>query len=75
MFKADASTIYFTDNDATYCGDHLGASAKATGRDISGQPILAVSKHAARVSLAMGYPVACEKCGKAAATTPAGSAR
>ena len=30
---------YFTDNGAVYCYEHLGASAKYTGRDISGQKI------------------------------------
>ena len=33
------ATIYLVDNGAAYCEAHLGATAKATGRDISGQEI------------------------------------
>jgi len=31
--------LYFTDNGAVYCLDHLGTAARFTGRDISGQAI------------------------------------
>lgn len=34
---------YFTDNGAVYCFHHLGASARYTGRDISGQKIETIS--------------------------------
>ena len=54
-------TIYLTDNGAAYCGEHLGMTAKATGRDLSGQPIYPVSPAEARE-----YPsIRCERCGKA----------
>lgn len=32
--------LYETDNGAVLCGDHLGSMARATGRDISGDPII-----------------------------------
>lgn len=38
------TAIYLTDNGAAYCGAHLGATARATGRDISGQPIMEVTQ-------------------------------
>ena len=36
--------VFITDNGATYCYEHLGDSARETGRDISGQPIVPQSK-------------------------------
>lgn len=39
-FKADPAALYLCDNGACYCGAHLGMTAKATGRDISGQRVL-----------------------------------
>lgn len=42
-FKADPAALYFTDNGAVLCGEHLGTTAAYTGRDISGQPIQRVS--------------------------------
>lgn len=59
--------IYLTDNGAALCGAHLGASARYTGRDLSGLPILPVTPDVVRESLAMdgGVP-ACERCGRQA---------
>lgn len=65
------TTIYLTDNGAVYCGAHLGATARATGRDLSGQPILAVTDAVAREAKAMGLAAACERCGR----TPEEAAR
>ena len=62
--KADA--VDLTDNGAAYCGSHLGASAKMTGRDISGQPIHEVTPPDVR---AFGsFVIACEECGREAST-------
>ncbi len=36
--------VFITDNGRVLCYSHLGQSAKTTGRDISGQPILPMSK-------------------------------
>jgi len=33
------TALYLTDNGALLCRDHLGATARYTGRDISGQRI------------------------------------
>jgi len=56
--------IYLTDNGRALCTDHLGVSARMTGRDISGQPILALSPEDVRYSIeAEGWHPACESCG------------
>lgn len=64
MFQAQADAIYLTDNGAAYCGSHLGASARFTGRDISGQPIHKITIDDVREADAMGFTIACETCGK-----------
>jgi hypothetical protein len=63
-----AETIYLTDNGAAYCGDHLGTSAKYTGRDISGQPIEPITPPMVAEAKAMGWTPACEQCGRVAST-------
>ena len=35
----DTVVLWICDNGATYCRDHLGETARTTGRDISGQEI------------------------------------
>ena len=56
--------VYLTDNGAAYCGAHLGACAKATGRDISGQEIMPITPDVIAESDRSGYPVpSCEECG------------
>ena len=66
MFQPKPGTIYLTDNGRALCGDHLGSSARYTGRDISGQPILALSPEDVRGSVADGWHPSCEDCGKRA---------
>jgi hypothetical protein len=57
-------TLYITDNGRIVCDQHAGASAKATGRDISGQRVDAVTDaFAARWLADVGEQVACEDCG------------
>jgi hypothetical protein len=56
-------TIYITDNGAALCGAHLGYTAKVTGNDLSGQPILPVTKEMAAHSAAEGWKIKCETCG------------
>lgn len=56
------SMVYLTDNGAAYCGAHLGMTAKASGRDISGQPILPITPE---IAADAGYEIKCEQCGKA----------
>lgn len=58
--------IYLTDNGRALCGRHLGATAKATGRDISGQRIEVVTPELAAEASADGWTVTCETCGRAA---------
>lgn len=46
------------------CGRHAGMTAQYTGRDLSGQRILMVSKVVAKQWLAnFGEPIKCEDCG------------
>jgi hypothetical protein len=64
MLRIDERMLYLTDNGATYCGAHLGYTARATGRDLSGQRIQAVTRAVAREAMAMGYVLRCESCGR-----------
>lgn len=57
------TNLYLVDNGACYCADHLGATAKATGRDISGQPIHKMTIDDIREMIAMGCEPKCERCG------------
>lgn len=66
MVRISDDAIYLVDNGASYCGAHLGASARYTGRDISGQPIMRVTPEMAKAAQADGWTVTCERCGKAA---------
>lgn len=55
--------LYLCDNGALYCDDHLGATAKATGRDISGQPIHKCSDaDLSALADAIGSNPQCEQC-------------
>ena len=58
--------LFLCDNGACYCADHLGATAKATGRDISGQPIYRLTPSDVRELETHGVAVACERCGATA---------
>ncbi len=40
----DPDTIYLGDNGRVFCGRHAGMSATYTGRDISGQPVVALDR-------------------------------
>lgn len=62
--KIRSESVYLVDNGAAYCGDHLGASARYTGRDISGQPILECTPDVVAEARASGWTPACECCGK-----------
>lgn len=56
--------LFETDNGRILCGAHLGATARATRRDISGQPIRRISAaDLAALAVEIGHPVGCETCG------------
>jgi hypothetical protein len=58
------TALYLCDNGACYCGAHAGATARFTGRDLSGQPVERID---AETVCAAGYDprvFACEKCGR-----------
>lgn len=58
-------SLYITDNGRVVCGQHAGHSATYTGRDISGQRVLLVTKTAAAAWLAeVGEGICCEDCGR-----------
>jgi hypothetical protein len=60
--------LYLCDNGACYCGKHCGASARFTGRDISGQRVERVTPADAQYFRdELGAELVCESCGKAAA--------
>lgn len=65
-FAADPAALYFTDNGAVLCGDHLGMTAKYSGRDISGQKIEKVTPEDAAEAKTHGWAIECERCGKRA---------
>lgn len=50
-------TLWYTDNGAVYCTDHLGMTARYTGRDISGQRIERVKAKDAET-----HSIKCETC-------------
>lgn len=63
-FHVSHAALYFTDNGRIVCGRHLGASARATGRDISGQAIKeATLDEATRWLHEVGESMQCEDCG------------
>ncbi|HEY9467616.1 MAG TPA: hypothetical protein VIR54_31200 [Vicinamibacterales bacterium] len=65
--RIDNTMIYLTDNGRALCGQHLGSSAKHTGRDISGQPIEPVTPEVATMARdEFGYIPSCEHCGREA---------
>ena len=56
--------LWFCDNGACYCTDHLGSSALYTGRDISGQRIERVTaSDALEAAKIYGASLRCETCG------------
>jgi len=56
-------TLFFVDNGALLCTKHLGATAAATGRDISGQKIHRISAaEYAELCKMVGKTVDCETC-------------
>ena len=61
---ASDDTVYITDNGRCCCGLHLGASARWTLHDISGQRIEAITPEIWRSE---GWPdwLKCEECGRA----------
>lgn len=57
-------TVYITDNGAALCGAHLGTTARYSGRDLSGQPIVPVTPELLAEAEGMGFVPKCEHCGK-----------
>lgn len=57
--------LYLTDNGRVVCGADAGASARFTGRDISGQRVQRVTTKDDAYWLAeLGSHISCEQCGK-----------
>jgi len=67
---AQDDTLYLGDNGACYCGAHLGSSARHTGRDLSGQPVMAITPDEVREADAMGFAIQCETCGSGSVSCP-----
>lgn len=69
-FAVDPAAIYLTDTRAL-CGAHLGASARTTGRDISGQPIHRLTKADQQYAeQTYGARIPCEQCSSGQAYCP-----
>lgn len=68
--KIRPEVVYLGDNGRAYCGDHLGAMATATMRDLSGQSIEAVTPDMAKEAESMGVTLTCEQpgCGRTPST-------
>ncbi len=70
LAKTEPDSVFVTDNGRLLCGADLGASARFTGRDISGQRIERVSPEYAaaynRDLADIGVVCCCEACGKVA---------
>jgi len=65
-FNPEPSALYFTDNGRIVCGEHLGMTARFTGRDISGQRIVAVKPRDLAEFARQDFVCRCERCGKGA---------
>ena len=61
--KLSPTDLYLGDNGRCFCGEHAGASAKYTGRDISGQRVHKVSDADRAEAIAEGFTLACETPG------------
>ena len=59
-------TLYLGDNGRCYCGEHSGTTALYTGRDISGQPVEAITPAVLAEFRAMDFEPECEDCGRKA---------
>jgi len=55
--------VYLTDNGRALCEEHLGASARFTGRDLSGQSIYPVTAADVEYVRTLGAELKCETCG------------
>jgi hypothetical protein len=61
--KLSDDELYLCDNGACYCGKHCGASARFTGRDISGQPVeLVTAADQKYFREQIGHALECEAC-------------
>lgn len=58
-FTANQNTLYLCDNGRCVCGDHLGTTAKMTGRDLSGQRVYAIRPTDHKIGTT---PFKCETC-------------
>lgn len=56
--------LYLGDNGRCFCGACAGASAKYTGRDLSGQKVHTVTKTDRAYFVRDGFKITCESCGK-----------
>ena len=61
-FRANLSALYQGDNGRLLCGRHLGAMASATGRDLSGQPLMRITTKDRAWAAEQGWFMCCETC-------------
>lgn len=62
------TAVYIGDNGRTLCGEHLGATAKFTGRDLSGLNLYRVKPSDVVAAGICNTPdlYSCEECGRSA---------
>jgi hypothetical protein len=61
--RLHAGRVYSGDNGRLFCADHAGATAKASGRDLSGQRVFALTtEEMAYLRRETGEGVLCETC-------------
>lgn len=56
------NALFIGDNGRCFCSKHAGMSARYTGRDISGQKIVMVTKAVLAQCQREGWTPACETC-------------
>ena len=60
------SVLYICDNGEVRCGAHCGHTARMTGRDISGQPVQAITEDDQQsLQAEHGFRLSCEECADA----------
>ena len=66
-----AGALYLGDNGRCFCPDHAGASARYTGRDISGQRVHRITEaDRAAWRIEVGSEPQCEDCAAIARSAP-----
>lgn len=58
----DDHELYLGDNGRCFCGAHAGMSARYSGRDLSGQPVMKITFADRVEAKRLGWTPQCETC-------------